>query len=125
MHYEPMVQDQDSLAARAANDRARRLAKRLAGRPSRSADASAVEVVDEAFAGFSRAEGQVQRVDAATSATDAVSPATPVSGQRDADWARIKRTIATDLAGQLNALDHQRERLAKLLRTIADDSSAG
>lgn len=124
MHDELKIQAKNSLAARAAYDRARRVAKRLAGNTNQVVDAPAVEALDEAFAGFHRVDGQIQRVDAAVSASVAAPGTKPGADLPAAGWAQIKHAVAADLAGQLTALDSQRERLARLLRTIADDSAA-
>jgi hypothetical protein len=96
------------------------IAKRRSGRRNRSErlrDASRmlaagrcadIEVIDEAFAGFTRVDAPVERGDA----SDAENlPAMP---------ARLSEC----LSAQLNALDRQRTQLVELLRRIDQESQA-
>lgn len=122
MHNEPMPPAKESLATRAADDRARRLTKRLIGKMSTLADSRAVDALDEAFAGFKTADDRVRRIDAVANVETFDSTVDKRATTTAAGWKQIKHDITADLVGQLNALDNQRERLAKLLRTIAEDS---
>lgn len=122
MHNEPLPQAKESLATRAAADRARRLTKRLIGKMSPSTDLRAMDAIDEAFAGFKSADDRVRRVDAVANVETSDSTVDRGVATTAAGWKQIKHDITADLVGQLNALDSQRERLAKLLRTISDDA---
>jgi hypothetical protein len=75
-----------------------------------SAPVQPLEVVDEAFAGFTRVDSGMARLDVHSQleAIGAVSMREPV----------IDRDIIATLSAQLKALDKQREQLSRLLQTV-------
>jgi hypothetical protein len=112
------------LAVRAAEERVARIATRLTERPTTSPTPAAVEAIDEAFAGFTAAGMRRTRVDQGRCPQPAAIDDQPVANASHPDWEPIKRGIAADLTIQLDALDEQRDRLAKLLRSIEPNSMA-
>jgi hypothetical protein len=76
------------------------------------------DVVDEAFAAFPTPSSRMTRIDAPceSASTNAQLPQ-PESASLSA-WEPVKREIVADLTAQLELLDNQRDRLARLLHSI-------
>jgi hypothetical protein len=106
------------LAARAAEERITRIATRLASGAKTDVNPPVVAAIDEAFAGFSRTDTRVARVDRGRSHMQATRGEQPSGQVRASRWEPLKREIEADLSAQLEALDDQRERLARLLSSI-------
>jgi hypothetical protein len=131
MRHDAIELERVGLATRAAEDRVARLGTRLKTlRPvltdrDRGVDtalilhdnAAAVDVIDAAFANLAGTSSKVARIDPASHSCDQAEPDTNTSSGLD----HVKREIVADLSAQLLALDHQRERLAALLRSIDGD----
>lgn len=73
----------------------------------------AVAVVDEAFAGFIPTDVPVLPVDVSIAGKTVIG-----------EWCSTKSTLVASLSAQLDALDRQREQLARLLRSIDTNALA-
>jgi hypothetical protein len=125
MRHDAIEFGRPGLAARAAVDRVTRIATRLAKHKQTAAILPAVDAIDEAFAGYTGMGARVTRVDASVDAGSRPLAAkdedkSPTSFSTSGDEP-LNREIAAHLAAQLDALDRQRARLAKLLCNIDAD----
>jgi hypothetical protein len=124
MRHDPIEFGRVGLAARAAEDRVTRIATRLARGVAAGASTSDVEAIDEAFAGFTQIGMRVTRVDQGQSALPATTEDKLAADASGCNYEPFQRSIAEGLAAQLDALDRQRDRLAKLLQSIEANSLA-
>jgi hypothetical protein len=88
---------------RSRSGRLRAAARTLAGNCHRN-----VEVIDEAFAGFTRVD----------------SPVAQDGNQAGENYRKMPERLTDDLSARLNALDRQHSELVQLLRRIDQQSQA-
>jgi len=78
-----------------------------------------LEVIDEAFADFTRVNERMTRVDQAGEAAVACTEGAAVSNSNiESDGRSVPIELVANLSAQLAALDSQRKQLSQLLRTI-------
>jgi hypothetical protein len=118
VEHEPIELGRSGLAARAAADRITRLASRLTRRDQNAPELRSPDAIDEAFAGFQGTALRRTRVDRPGDSQTTSTTQSPGEQNPTAGWEPVKREIIADLSAQLELLDDQRERLARLLRSI-------
>jgi hypothetical protein len=118
MRHDPIEFGAQGLAASAAADRVKRLASRLKRHARNAPYEHGAEVVDEAFAAFPGSTTRMTRVDAPSESSATRSSGPPASTASITTWEPVKHEIVADLTVQLELLDKQRDRLARLLDSI-------
>ena len=122
MRHDAIEVGRSGLAARAAEDRVARLATRLASFAKDQVESGGVDVIDAAFAKLAGTDSRVARIDTGSVSVTLSTEQNKSELKSGAVWEHFKREISADLSAQLSALDHQRERLAALLRSIDHDA---
>jgi hypothetical protein len=118
MQHDPIEFGIRGLADSAAADRVQRLASQLRLHARTAPGNHGADVVDEAFATFPASTSRVTRIDAPRESTATNSLTPRASSASTSAWEPVKREIVADLTAQLDLLDSQRDRLARLLHSI-------